>query len=415
MKWWINQKLYVKIIICIIIGAILGITLGDKATNVLDPIGNIFIRLLKMLIAPVVFFTIVSGIIKMQDVKSLRSIGGKLMVYYVLTSILAAVIGIVTALIIRPGIEGAAGIVEEGVKVEVTKFNFIDNMVSWVPTNPFEALVTANVLQILFFAILLGIVLLIMGERVKKLNEIIDMCAETMIKVTDIVMKFSPYGILALIASMVNSLGLQTLAEVAKFIIADYIAILILLIFVYPIQLKMSKLSIKRFYQGISPAIIIAASTTSSAATLPVSLNVAEKNLKIPEKIYGFGLTVGATINTNGMAAALGVIAVFAANIYGLPITLPLMVQIVFLGLILSMGTAGVKGAGIVLSTVLLQSLNLPLDLVPIFAAIWPVIDIGHTTVNVVGDLVGVTKIAANAGEISIEDFNNPAISNTGA
>ncbi|MDF2677335.1 MAG: glutamate:protein symporter [Bacillota bacterium] len=412
MKWWFKQQLYVKIFICIIVGAILGFTLGDTATAVLKPIGDVFIRLLKMLIVPVIFFTVVSGITKMEDVKSLRSVGGKLIVYYVITSLLAAVIGLVMALIIKPGSVSVTGLIAETAKVEINEFNIVETLISWVPTNPFEAFVNANVLQILFFSVIFGMSLLLLREKVKKLNEVLDQCAEAMIKVTDIVMQFSPYGILALIATMVNSLSLGTLAEVGKFILADYLAIIIILLVVYPLQLKFSKINPIKFYKAASPAVIIAASTTSSAATLPVSLNVAEKSLKIPEKIYGFGLTVGATINTNGMAAAIGVIGVFACNIYDVPITIPMMFQIIFLGLMLSMGAAGVKGAGIVLSATLLQTLGLPLELVSIFAAIWPVIDIAHTTANVVGDLVGVSIIASNAGEMNVDEFNKSVITN---
>lgn len=140
---------------------------------------------------------------------------------------------------------------------------------------------------------------------------------------------------------------------------------------------------------------LVAASTISSSATLPMSMKVAEQSLRLPEKIYGFSLPLGATVNMNGMGVVLGVIAVFACNIYDIPLTFPLMVQFVFLGLVLSAGAAGVKGAGIVMSTILLESLNLPLDLVPILAAIWPLIDIGYTTVNITGDLVGTAIVAA--------------------
>lgn len=227
-----------------------------------------------------------------------------------------------------------------------------------------------------------------------------------MLKVTDIVMGFAPYGILALMSELVHTLDVSTLAEVVKFVISDYAAMIVILVLVYPLQFKLlSKIPFIPFYKAASPAVLIAASTTSSAATLPVSLKIADESLHIPEKIYGFGLTVGATINSNGMAASIGLIAVFACNLYGLELTIPLMVQFIVVGLLLSMGTAGVKGAGVVLSTVLLESMNLPLSLVPVLAAIWPVLDIGHTTANVVGDLVGISIIADRAGEMDTEQF----------
>lgn len=410
MKWWFSRKLYVKIFIGIVLGVIIGLTVGDTAEAILAPIGEIFLRLLKMLIAPVIFFTIASGITSMEDVKSLRTIGTKLMIYYLATSVLSVIIGLAVGMIISPGTQGM--IFSGGEEIgEIAKFSFIESLVSYVPTNPFQALVEANVLQILFFSIFLGIVLLMLGEKAKTVTAIIGEGAEVMIKITELVMEFSPYGILALIVQMVNSLSVSTLAEVGKFIISDYVALIIVLCIIYPLQLKfMAKIKTVPFFRAISPAILIAASTTSSAATLPVNLNVADKNLKIPEKIYGFGLTIGATVNTNGMAVAIGVIAVFACNIYGVALTIPLLFQFVFLGLVLSAGAAGVKGAGIVLTATLLTTMDMPLSIMPIIAAIWPVIDIGHTTVNVVGDLVGVAIIAAGEGEMDVEEFNNQKV-----
>ena len=153
---------------------------------------------------------------------------------------------------------------------------------------------------------------------------------------------------------------------------------------------------------------LVAASTTSSSATLPVSIRVSDKNMGLPESIYGFTLPLGMTINMDGMAASLGVIAIFAANLYGVPITPALIVQFAFLGLILSIGTAGIKSSGVVMSTVLLQSLNMPLTLIPILAAVWPIIDIGHTTANITGDLCGSAILGSKYRVIDKNHFNNP-------
>jgi Na+/H+-dicarboxylate symporter len=411
MKWWLSRELHVKIFIGIVLGVIIGLSVGNTADVVLKPIGDIFLRLLKMLIAPVIFFTIVSGITTMEDVKSLRSIGGKILVYYLSTSTLAVIIGLAVGWIVNPGTLGMIFAETTGKVGDIAKFNFINSLIEYVPTNPFQALVEANVLQILFLSIFFGMVLLMLGDKVKALTTVMRQGADVMIRITELVMEFSPYGIFALIVHMVNSLSVSSLAEVGKFIIADYIALLVVLIIVYPLQLKLlAKIKTMPFFKAIAPSILIAASTTSSAATLPINLSVADKNLKIPEKIYGFGLTIGATVNTNGMAVAIGVIAIFACNIYGVPLTLPLLFQFVFLGLVLSSGSAGVKGAGIVLSATLLSTMNLPLELVPILAAIWPVIDIGHTVVNVVGDLVGVSIIAARTDEMDVEVFHNSVL-----
>ena len=405
MKWWRSRPLYTKIFIGLILGIIIGFVAGEQVSFIMQPIGDIFLRMLQMLVAPVVFFTIVNGITKMEDTKTLASVGGRLFVYYALTSLLAVVVGAGLAMITQPG-KGSTAFLDENAQVDASDFNLIDNIVSWVPTNPFQALNEANVLQILFFAIMLGITLLLLGDKVKGVINLFDEGTEIMFKITDIVMSFSPYGILALMSELVHTLDLSTLAQVGVFILTDYAGLLIILLIVYPIQLKlMSKIPIIPFFKAVSPVMLVAASTTSSAACLPVSLKLADESFHVPEKIYGFGLTAGSSINSNGMAVAIGVISVFACNLYGMPLTAGSVTQFSITGLLLSMGTAGVKGAGVVLSTVMLQSLGLPLTLVPVLAAIWPIIDIGHTTMNVVGDMVGVCIIADRSGEMDTERF----------
>ena len=394
MKWWFRQKLFIQISICILIGIALGLILGEKVIFI-KPVGDIFIRLLKMLIVPLTFFTLVSGITKMENMRSLRSVGGKTLLFYACTSLIASIIGIIAALIIRPG-KNAIGLLSDGITVQETDFNFLENIVTWIPTNPIEAMASTHMLQVIVFSVIVGIGLLALGKKVSGLLTIVNEGSALMIKITEFIMELAPYGILALIANMVGTLGSKMLSEVGRFILTDTLAIIFILIFIYPLMLKtVARLKPIQFFSNVAPAMVVAASTTSSSATLPVSMGVAAKNLGAPEKIFGFTLPLGATINMDGMAAAIGVIAVFSANLYNLPITPALIFQFVFLGLALSIGTAGIKGGGIIMSTVLLQTLNLPLTLIPILAAVWPIIDIAHTTCNVTGDLTGTTIIGS--------------------
>jgi Na+/H+-dicarboxylate symporter len=405
MKWWFKRQLYIQIAICVAIGIALGLILGPNA-EILKPIGDIFINLLKFLVVPLTFFCLIAGVTKMEDIRALRSVGSKIGVYFVVTAILSTAIGIVVALIINPG-KGATGLLSANVKVEPEKFSFMDQIIGWFPTNIVQAMAETNMLQIIIASLIIGLALLSLGDRVSGLRKLANEGSELMIKITEFVMYISPYGILALVANMVGTLGTDVLAEVGRFILADYIALLIVLGVVYPLIIKfLARKNPIDFYKKISPALLVAASTTSSNATLPVSMNVANKNLGIPEKVYGFTLPLGATVNMDGMAVALGVISVFAANLYGLPITLPLIIQFVFLGLVLSIGAAGVKGAGIVMSTILLSTLGLPLTLVPILAAIWPIIDIGHTTANIAGDLTGTTMVASQLDMVDEEVYD---------
>jgi len=407
MKWWFRQQLYTQIFICIVIGIILGIVLGEKVT-IIKPIGDVFIRLLLMLIVPLTFLTLISGITKLDDLKSLRSLGGLTILYYALSSLFAAAIGMSIALFLQPG----KGVVIDRIKTgEITteKFNFVDNLVHWIPKNPIEAFASANMLQIIIFALIVGITLLAMGKKGERLVQLARDGADLMIMITNFVIKIAPYGILALVANMVASIGFDMLREIGRFILSQYLGLLILLVFLYPTLIRyLGKLSPLRFYRNVSPAMLVAASTTSSGATLPVSMRVAKENLGVPEKVWGFTLPFGATVNMDGMAACIGCIAVFSCNLYEIPITAGLMFQFLFVGLALSIGTAGVKGGGIVMSTILLQTIGLPtVIIIPILASIWPVLDIGNTCCNVTGDLTGTTIIAKRLGMIDEKKFND--------
>jgi len=407
MKWWFRQKLYTQILICIVVGIILGVVFGEKVT-VIKPIGDIFIRLLMMLIVPLTFLTLISGITKLDDVKSLRSLGGLTMLYYALSSLVAGALGMSIALLFQPG-KGVAIDSSKTMDIKVEEFNFVDNLVQWIPKNPIEALATANMLQIIVFAIIVGITLLAMGKKGERLVLLASDGADLMIRITEFVIKVAPYGILALVANMVASMGFDMLREIGSFILSQYLALFLLLVFLYPTIIRyLGRLNPLRFYRNVAPAMLVAASTTSSGATLPVSMEVAEKSLGAPEKVWGFTLPLGATVNMNGMAACIGCIAVFSCNLYDIPITPRLVFQFLFLGLALSIGTAGVKGGGIIISTILLQTIGVPTEIIiPILASIWPVLDIGNTCCNVTGDLVGTTIIASRFGMIDEKTFNN--------
>jgi len=403
MKWWRTQKLYVKIFIGVLVGIVLGLVFGPDIA-IIKPLGDIFIRLLQMLIVPLAFLSIVSGITKLEDIKMLRAIGSKILSIYVLTTLLATLIGVVTALIIKPG-KGEEGLLGKALDIERTEFSFMDNIVQWFPSNVFQSMAETNMLQIIIFAIFAGVAMVLLGDKVKKMKSLVHEGADLMIKIAEIVISFAPYGIMALIANVVGTLGLDILIEVGKYVLSAFIGFIIILLVVYPILLKIfGKTSPTFFYKQISPAMLVACSTTSSSATLPASMEVAREGLKIPENIYGFTLPLGATLNMNGLASTLGVLAVFASNLYGLPITFSTILQTAFLGVVLAMGCAGVKGADVVTASLLLSTLGLPLSIIPIIAAVSPIVDMGNTVVNITGDLAGTQIVHQRNPDYSIEE-----------
>ena len=393
----------------ILIGIIIGLAIGlisPKTAEALSPLGDVFLRLLKMLIVPLVFFSITSGVCKMGDVKQLRTVGLRFVLYIVITSGIAATVGIIAGFIFQPG-KGTTEFLNTEAVVESVSYNFIDNVVSWVPDNIIQAMSTANMLQIIFFAIFLGVALLSLGDKVKQLISIFDQGSDVMLKITEFVMAFSPIGIASLMATMVTTVSGSTMKEVIGLIIIDNVSALLVLLVAYPILIKVfAKLNPLIFMKKITAPMLVAITTTSSAATLPVSIRTADEKLGIPENIYGFTLPLGNTCGMNGFALFIGLCCIFASNLYGFDITFGRIFQFVFLGIILSIGAAGVKGAGIVMSTVLMEALGMPLSLIPILAAIWPAIDPAHTLLNNVGDLVGTTIISRQLGKMDMEVYN---------
>lgn len=405
MQFWKKLGLGTKIIIGIVIGIIIGLV-SPAAAKFISPLGDIFLRMLKMLIVPLVFFSITSGICKMGDVKQLRNVGLRYVLWIVISAVFAATVGMVAALIVQPG-KGTTDFLAGAEAAEAASYSFIDNVVSWFPTNIVESMVNANLLQIIVFSLFLGIALLALGEKAAALTKVIDQASVIMLKITEYVIAFSPFGIMSLMATLVNTVSGAAMVEVIKFIVLDNVVGLILLV-LFPLIIKIfAKLPPMRFMKKISTPILVAVSTCSSAATLPVSIDTCEKKLGIPENIYGFTLPLGNTCGMVGFAMFLGMACVFASNLYGFPITVGSMINFIFLGLILSIGAAGVKGAGVVMSGVLLSTLGMPLTLIPILAAIWPAIDPCHTTLNNVGDLVGTTIVARQLDRMDMDVFNS--------
>lgn len=410
MKRWLKLPLYTQIAIGGLLGIILGIILDDNA-KYLEPFGTLFIRLLQMLIIPLVITSILAGILKMKDAKSVGKVGGGFLFYLVITSLIASTIGVIIALILKPG-KGMESILDHGETVESEEFNFVDHFLSWVPSNIFEALGNMDMLPIIIFTVIIGLVMISLGvEKVPMTTNIINESANIMLKLTEYIIKLAPYGILALLANLIGTFGSDMLTAVFNFVIADSIALAIILLLVYPILLKLTTgLNPIQFYKNIYPSMLFAFTTSTSSATIPISLQVSKKNLGISEKTAGFTIPFGATVNMDGFAVAIGVISVFAANLYGIDITLGLILKFVLLGLVLSIGAAGVRGAGIVMSIVLFEALGMPLLIIPILAAIWPVIDTGHTTVNIAGDLNGTTIVAKRTNDLDEKIFNTKNI-----
>lgn len=397
----LTTKIFIGLIVGIIVG--LGFTSNPAFLETfIKPVGTLFINLIKLVIVPLVLASLVVGAASIGDPKKLGRIGGKTLSYYLLTTAFAVTIGLLLGTILNPGagLSIPAGAAAEAKEVP----KLIDTVLNIVPSNPLKALVDGNMLQIIVFALLLGIaVTMLPKEKGKPFVSFFDSLAEIMYKITAIVMELAPYGVFALIAPVVAKNGPAVLIPFIKVIIAVYLGCILHAVIVYSSAVSvLGKMNPIKFFKGIAPAAMTAFSTTSSSATLPVTMKNVTENLGVSEKVASFVLPLGATINMDGTALYQGVCALFVAQVYGIDLTMAQMGTIVLTATLASIGTAGVPGAGLIMLTMVLQSVGLPLEGIALIAGIDRILDMMRTCVNVVGDTSAAVVVAASEKEISV-------------
>ncbi|MCF4151375.1 dicarboxylate/amino acid:cation symporter [Dethiosulfovibrio sp. F2B] len=389
-----------KITIGFVLGIVAGAMIGPKVA-VVEPIGKIFITLLKMLIVPLVFSSLVVGVSSIGDPKTLGRIGIKTILLYLGTTAIAIVIGLSMGHFFQPGagmnIENVA---EASGKAAPTLAQVIIGM---FPSNPVQALAQGHMLQIIVFSLFFGIAAILAGEKGKPILSVMDSIAETMYKVTEVVMSLAPYGVFALIAVTVSKYGISVLAPFAKVIGAVYLGCLLHAIIVYSGLVSIiTKKSPMWFFSGIKEASLTAFVTRSSSATLPVTMTCTQENMGVSEKISSFVLPLGATINMDGTALYQGVCALFIAQAFGIDLSLGAQVGIIVTATLASIGTAGVPGAGLIMLTLVVTQAGLPMEGVAMVAGIDAVLDMARTSLNVTGDACVTTVVAKTEGELSL-------------
>ncbi|WP_332632627.1 dicarboxylate/amino acid:cation symporter [Halalkalibacter flavus] len=389
-------KIFIAFILAIVLGAIVG-----PGIKVVQPLGDLFLRLIMFIIVPLVLSSLVVGVAGTGDLKKLGQLSIKTVAYYLITTAIAISIGLFIGSVFSPG-EGLDIPVSAEQQVESKEApGIIDTLLNIVPKNPIASLVEGNMLQIIFFAIFLGLGITMLGENGKTVYSFFEQLAEVMYKITGVVMRFAPIGVFGLVAPTVGEYGLSVLLPLLKVILALAIGCLIHSIIVFSISVKVfGKMSPIAFFKGIAPAIFVAFSTSSSAGTLPVTIKCTEENLKIPREISSFVLPLGATINMNGTALYLGVCALFVAQFFGIDLTFTQQLTIVLTATLASIGTAGVPSAGLIMLTMVMTSVGLPLEGIALLAGVDRILDMMRTTVNVMGD-------AAAAVVVSNDDETN--------
>ncbi|WP_157958776.1 dicarboxylate/amino acid:cation symporter [Salinicola sp. RZ23] len=380
----------------IFIGFVLGIACGLLFADfslAIKPLGDAFISGIKMLIVPIIFFSVAGGIANMGDVQQLKRVGGKTLVVYTVMTVVAGAIGLAVASLIQPGhgleltASAPAGAAPAG--LDIGQF-----LLKMIPSNPVEAMASGNVIQLIVFTILVGVAMVMLGERAARLRALFDEGAAVSFRILDMIMAVSPLGIFALMAYAVANYGIDIFGQIGKFVLADYASLLAVWVVASILLVLFTRISYARFVRKMVPIWLMTLSTTSSNATLPVTMKVTNQGLGVPQWLCSFMLPLGATINLMGAAAYLSVLVVFAAGFYDLPLSLSQMVNVIFIGTILSMAAPGIPGGGIVMGTLILQLMNLPFELVGVIAGIYRIVDMGHTTLNVSGDVIGALLVA---------------------
>ncbi len=380
-----------RIIIGMILGATLGAVFGQQAT-VLEPLGDLFIRLLMMAAIPLVFFNLLAGLTALTDLRTFGRLSVKIVSYYLVTTATALILGLTAMHLVRPGVGMTlTGEVDEaiGAVPAVT-----DLLIQLVPTNIFQAFAEGNVAQLVVVAVFLGIATLFLpAEPRDLLRRGYAALAELFRKVVDGILWVAPLGIGALMAVTVGRYGAELFGPMARFLLGVW-GTQLLMMGAYMVLLVL--LTDRRpwsFLKGTGPLWATTVATTSSLASLSVALEMAEK-IKLPRSIYSFTLPLGAQINKDGTAIMLSAVLVFTAQAAGVDFTLIQMVTILLVGLLLSEGSGGIPGGGLVIALIFVQAFNLPLEIAVIVGGIYRLVDMGNTTINVMGDMVGTAIVS---------------------
>ncbi len=381
-------------------------SLGIDVGTWLKPLGELFITLIRMVVVPLVFVTIVAGVSGIQDAGKFGRVASKSVIYYFLTTAVALGLGLLLANLVDTSSEAYVSTVGLIAK-PVDSPNVITTLLNIIPINPVDAMAKGNMLQIIFFAVIFGIALNSIGEKGRPVKEHFEIYADVMIKITNIVMLYSPIGVFGLMAFAVSHHGVSVLIPLGKLIALLYFACLIHVMITYvPLVKFVGGISIRHFFKTMFGTLLIGFTTCSSAASLPSCL-AASRKLGSTRAIAGFSIPLGNTINMDGTAIYMAITAMFAASFYGLPLDYYSQFEVLLIGLFASIGTAGVPGAGIIMISIVFIQVGIPLEIIALVAGVDRILDMARTTVNVLGDATGAIVVSALEGDLHSEPYVN--------
>ena len=389
--------------------------------NYIYPFGRAFVRLIKMLIIPLIATTLVAGVTAMGDPKKLGTLGARTMSLYLLTTFFAVALGLGMGAIVRPGVgvvyDGADSNDISAVEGKMSSADeaggLVERLLDIIPTNPFAAMVETKVLPTIFFSIMVGVGILLVGPPADPVRKFFDAAAEVILKITVMIMELAPYGVAALMAWVMCKQGVDILYNLFWLALALYACCLIQIVFVYGglIVKGILRLPLIQFFRGIADAQGVAYSTASSSATLPVSISCAEKNLGVDKSVASSVLPLGATINMDGTAIYLGLVALFAAQASGIEVTLTGYFMVALTATLVSIGAAGIPSAGLLLAATVMEVVGIPPEQsIKVIAFIFPfdrILDMMRTATNVTGDIAVACTVAKWEGALDEDVFRS--------
>lgn len=387
-------SLAIQIFIALALGILVGILLqgkGDFTKAYIQPIGTIYINLLKFMVVPIVLFSIIDGTISLGDIRRVGSIGWKTFVYYMATTAIAVVIGIVFATLFKgffPLLQTA------GLKYEAKSANFMEVIVAMFPKNILEPLLKADMLPLILMALLIGVGILLSGEDGKRVGKGVKSIYTVVMKMMEIIIRLTPIGVFCLMTNVIAINGATIVSSLGIVLGVAYLGYFTHIVIVYGLSVHLfAKMSLMKFVRGMMPAMTTAFTTSSSNATLPLTIQCSN-DLGADPSVSSFVLPLGATINMDGTAIYMGVNCLFIAACYGVNLTIPQLISVVLTAVLASIGTAGVSGAGMIMLAMVLTSVNLPVEGIALIAGIDRLFDMGRTTLNITGDATAALAVS---------------------
>ncbi len=405
MSAWFRIPLWQRVVGALVLGILTGWLWGPGAASI-KILGDLFVAFIRMLVVPMIFFSLVAGVASIGDIGKLGRVGWRALLLFVVTGQIAVWLGLMLGTLAEPGLGVNTAAIEMGKVPEPADTTWQQMLLSIVPQSPVQVMADMQVLPLIVFSMLLGIGILMAGRDGDPVLKVFESGAVVMQKVTAIVMELTPFGVFALMAWVAGTLGMDALSALGQLVFLNYLGCFLIIIALYAGMIKfLARLPVVGFFRGIADAIAVSYSTASSNATLPVTLRCVERNLGVSNSVASFVVSLGATVNMNGTAMYMGLATLFGAQIFGVDLSWGDYFLISILGTLGAVGAAGIPGSGLIMMAMVFGAVGVPLETIAFVAGVDRIMDMMRTSTNVMGDAAVATTVAVMTGEIDRKEM----------